>query len=90
MVDGLKGFPEAINAVFPQTIVQTCIVHLIRQFDGVLPPGRIARAWRRRCGLFIARPMPLLARLPSTPLRKVRGVQSIRQSRRAGAATGSS
>ena len=30
MVDGLKGFPEAINAVFPQTIVQTCIVHLIR------------------------------------------------------------
>ena len=24
VVDGLKGFPEAINAVFPQTIVQTC------------------------------------------------------------------
>jgi putative transposase len=30
VVDGLKGFPEAINVVFPQTIVQTCIVHLIR------------------------------------------------------------
>ena len=30
VIDGLKGFPEAINAVFPQTIVQTCIVHLIR------------------------------------------------------------
>lgn len=30
VVDGLKGFPEAINAVFPQTIVQTCVVHLIR------------------------------------------------------------
>ena len=30
VVDGLKGFPEAINAVFPQTIIQTCIVHLIR------------------------------------------------------------
>jgi putative transposase len=28
--DGLKGFPEAIEAVFPQTVVQTCIVHLIR------------------------------------------------------------
>ena len=28
--DGLKGFPQAIEAVFPQTIVQTCIVHLIR------------------------------------------------------------
>ena len=30
VVDGLKGFPDAITAVFPQTIVQTCIVHLIR------------------------------------------------------------
>jgi putative transposase len=29
-VDGLKGFPEAIAAVYPETIVQTCIVHLIR------------------------------------------------------------
>jgi putative transposase len=29
-VDGLKGFPEAIEAIFPQTTVQTCIVHLIR------------------------------------------------------------
>jgi putative transposase len=43
-VDGLKGFPEAIEAVFPMTTVQTCIVHLIRaslryvprrQFDAV-------------------------------------------------------
>lgn len=30
VVDGLKGFPEAINAAFPQTQVQTCIVHLLR------------------------------------------------------------
>jgi putative transposase len=30
-VDGLKGFPEAIEAVFPNAWVQTCIVHLIRQ-----------------------------------------------------------
>jgi len=30
VVDGLKGFPDAINAVFPNTVVQTCIVHLIR------------------------------------------------------------
>jgi putative transposase len=29
-VDGLKGFPEAIEAVFPRAWVQTCIVHLIR------------------------------------------------------------
>jgi putative transposase len=30
VVDGLKGFPEAIQATFPRTTVQTCIVHLIR------------------------------------------------------------
>jgi putative transposase len=30
VVDGLKGFAEAITTVFPQTLVQTCIVHLIR------------------------------------------------------------
>ncbi len=30
LVDGLKGFPEAIEAVFPQARVQTCIVHLLR------------------------------------------------------------
>jgi len=30
VVDGLKGFPEAITGVFPQTTVQTCIVHLTR------------------------------------------------------------
>jgi transposase-like protein len=29
-VDGLKGFPDAINAVFPQTHVQLCIVHMVR------------------------------------------------------------
>ncbi|QOP41491.1 IS256 family transposase [Sulfurimonas marina] len=29
-VDGLKGFPEAINAIFPKTEVQLCIVHQIR------------------------------------------------------------
>jgi putative transposase len=30
VVDGLKGFPEAITAVFPEATVQTCIVHLLR------------------------------------------------------------
>ena len=30
VVDGLKGFPEAITSIYPETIVQTCIVHLIR------------------------------------------------------------
>jgi len=30
VVDGLKGFPQAIEAAFPQTQIQTCIVHLLR------------------------------------------------------------
>lgn len=29
-VDGLKGFPDAINAAFPQTQIQLCIVHMVR------------------------------------------------------------
>jgi putative transposase len=29
-VDGLTGFPEAIEATWPRTVVQTCVVHLIR------------------------------------------------------------
>jgi putative transposase len=29
-VDGLKGFPEAIEAIYPNTQVQVCIVHLVR------------------------------------------------------------
>lgn len=46
VVDGLKGFPEAINAVFPHTIVQTCIVHLIRH-SKTLAPWNFA-AWKDR------------------------------------------
>lgn len=30
VVDGLKGFPEAITVAFPEAMVQTCIVHLVR------------------------------------------------------------
>ena len=29
-VDGLKGFPDAINTAFPQTQIQLCIVHMVR------------------------------------------------------------
>ena len=33
-VDGLKGFPEAIESIFPQAQVQLCIVHLLRNSLG--------------------------------------------------------
>ena len=41
--DGLTGFPEAIDAVFPLSVNQTCIVHLVRQSLSYLP-GRNAGA----------------------------------------------
>jgi putative transposase len=41
-VDGLKGFPEAIEAAFPQTTVQTCIVHLIRNSLKYVPRRELA------------------------------------------------
>ncbi|WP_043613789.1 IS256 family transposase [Chromobacterium violaceum] len=40
-VDGLKGFPEAIKAVFPQTTVQLCIVHMVRHSLNYV-------SWKRR------------------------------------------
>ena len=36
-VDRLKGFPEAINTVFPQTQVQLCIVHMVRNSMKYMP-----------------------------------------------------
>ena len=31
MIDGLAGFPDAIHAVFPATVIHQCVVHLVRQ-----------------------------------------------------------
>lgn len=48
-VDGLKGFPEAIEATFPETWVQTCIVHLIRaslRYVGYRDLKKVAAALR--------------------------------------------
>jgi transposase-like protein len=36
-VDGLKGFPDAINTVYPQTQVQLCIVHMVRNSLKLVP-----------------------------------------------------
>lgn len=36
-VDGLKGFPDAINAVFPNTRIQLCLVHLVRNSVKYVP-----------------------------------------------------
>ncbi len=36
-VDGLKGFPDAIQAVYPQTKIQLCIVHMVRNSVKFVP-----------------------------------------------------
>ena len=36
-VDGLKGFPDAIQAVYPQTQIQLCIVHMVRNSMRYVP-----------------------------------------------------
>ena len=36
-VDGLKGFPDAINTVFPQTQIQLCVVHMVRNSMKYVP-----------------------------------------------------
>lgn len=49
VVDGLKGFPEAITTIFPDCVVQTCIVHLIRysmQFASWTERKKLAKALR--------------------------------------------
>jgi transposase-like protein len=50
VIDGLKGFPEAIPAVFPETQIQTCIVHLIGNslsFCNWKQPPPVARELKR-------------------------------------------
>ncbi len=49
-MDGLKGFPDAINAAYPDTTVQTCIVHLVRHslnFCGWKDRKEVAKSLKR-------------------------------------------
>ncbi len=61
-VDGLKGFPDAINTVYPKARIQLCIVHMVRNSlrfvswkDYILPtlgrPHAVALPFAR-CGQF--------------------------------------
>ena len=48
-VDGLRGFPEAIESVFPRTEIQLCIVHLVRNSSFTGTPKSLLRARRNSC-----------------------------------------
>ena len=49
-MDGLKGLPEAIEKIYPQTITQRCIVHIVRNLYSVLnkkEAGEIIKDFKR-------------------------------------------
>ena len=87
VVDGLRGFPEAIRAVFPDATVQTCIVHLLRHsLDFVSYKDRKAVAAALKD---TDRAVDHLApQRPWTPSRPVPGGRNTRSSSRAGAVPG--
>ncbi len=50
VVHGLKDFPDAIRAVFPEAMVQTCVVHLLRHSLAFVPyKDRKLVAAARKC-----------------------------------------
>jgi len=53
-VDGLTGFPEAIEAIFPATVVQACIVHLIRRSLRYVPRREFDKVARDRKPIYTA------------------------------------
>jgi transposase-like protein len=87
VVDGLRGFPEAIEAVYPQAQIQTCIVHLIRNSTALA-------SWQERRGLAAAL-MPVYhaanAEAAETELEAFaagHGTRSFRQCQRCGGVSG--
>jgi putative transposase len=88
VVDGLKGFPEAITSVFPKTVVQTCSVHLIRH-------SMQFASWKERRPIAGALKPIYQAESAATARNgwristAARGVKNIPPSPRAGGATGS-
>jgi transposase-like protein len=72
VADGLKGLPEAFEAVLPATTLQTCIVHLIRNSLD-FASWRTAKAWQRRSSRSTPPPAPKPLRRRWRPLRPAPG-----------------
>lgn len=89
LVDGLKGFPDAIMAAFPKTQIQTCVAHLIWNSLALISykdRRPVAAALKEST----RQPAPMPARQPSTPLHRVSVAESNRRSRCPGASIGRS
>jgi len=55
-VDGLKGFPDAIEAVFPKAVVQLCIVHMVRHSASLRRTFAVAEGACRTLRATLGRP----------------------------------
>ena len=75
--DGLTGLPEAVTAVWPRTVVQTCVIHLLRNsFRYASKKDWPALAQRPQAGLHRARPRPPRWRgWPTSPPPGSRGIR---------------
>jgi putative transposase len=69
VVDGLKGFPDAINAAFHETVVQACIVHLLRNSMGFA-------SWKHRKLIAQALRAVYRADTPKSRRGRARGLQA--------------
>ena len=75
VTDGLTGMPAALEAVFPRTTLQTCIVHLIRNsLDYASWKDRKPLA--RRCARSMRRPVPKRRRQRWMRSRRANGAAS--------------
>ena len=85
-VDGLSGFPQAVEAAFPKTQVQLCIVHMVRNSLRYVP-------WKQRRAVAAdlkksTRPARFRKPKPTWRLLPKRGMPSFPPSARPGASTG--
>jgi transposase-like protein len=74
-VDGLKGFPEAIESVFPKATVQLCVVHLVRYCmnfvswkDRKAVAADLRRIYQKLCNTYPAKPTWVTRELSQPPL----------------------
>ena len=85
--DGLTGFEDAIHAAFPDTTVQTCVVHLIRNACGRWPAGTPPRS-PPSCARSTPRPTPTPPSMPWPPSPPRRSARSTRRPSRSGRTPG--
>ena len=88
VVDGLKGSPEAIRAVFPEATVHTSVLCICCAIAWTSCRGRTASQRRRRCRISTGPSTLLQPRQPCRRSRPGRGARNTRPSAKAGGGPG--